>query len=46
MKIKKKILSLALAGTMALDLMPGMTMTALADDDTSCTLTIPSTLSV
>lgn len=47
MKIKKRILSLALAGTMALGLMPGMTMTALADGDTSTyTLTIPSTLSV
>ena len=46
MKIKKKILSLALAGTMALGLMPGMTMTALADGDTSYTLTIPSTLRV
>ena len=46
MKIKKKILSLALAGTMALGLMPGMTMTALADGDTSYTLTIPSTLTV
>ena len=46
MKIKKKILSLALAGTMALGLMPGMTMTALADGDTSYTLTIPSELTV
>ena len=46
MKIKKRILSLALAGTMALGLMPGMTMTALADGDTSYTLTIPSTLTV
>ena len=46
MKIKKRILSLALAGTMALGLMLGMTMTALADDTTSYTLTIPSTLSV
>ena len=46
MKIKKKILSLALAGTMALGLMPGMTMTALADGDTSYTLVIPSTLTV
>ena len=46
MKIKKRILSLALAGTMALGLMPGMTMTALADGDTSYTITIPSTLSV
>ena len=48
MKIKKRILSLALAGTMALGLMPGMSMTALAaDGDTSTyTLTIPSTLTV
>lgn len=46
MKIKKRIFSLALASTMALGLMPGMTMTALADDDTSYTLTIPSTLTV
>ena len=46
MKIKKRILSLALAGTMALGLMSGMTMTALADDTTSYTLTIPSTLNV
>lgn len=46
MKIKKRIFSLALAGTMALGLMPGMTMTALADGDTSYTLTIPSTLTV
>lgn len=47
MKIKKRILSLALAGTMVLGLMPGMSMTALAaDGDTSYTLTIPSTLNV
>ena len=47
MKIKKRILSLALAGTMALGLMPGMTMTAFADEPTtSYTLTIPSTLTV
>ena len=46
MKIKKRIFSLALAGTMALGLMPGMTMTAFADGDTSYTLTIPSTLNV
>ena len=46
MKIKKRILSLALAGTMALGLMPGMTMTALTDGGTSYTLTIPSTLTV
>ncbi len=47
MKIKKRILSLALAGAMTLGLMPGMSATALASDgDTSYTLTIPSTLSV
>ena len=46
MKIKKRILSLALAGTMALGLMSGMSMTALADGTTSYTLTIPSTLTV
>ena len=46
MKIKKRILSLALAGTMALGLMSGMSMTALADGDISYTLTLPSTLSV
>ena len=46
MKIKKRLLSLALAATMALGLMSGMSMTALADGDTSYTLTIPSTLSV
>ncbi|SDW15309.1 hypothetical protein SAMN05216391_102134 [Lachnospiraceae bacterium KHCPX20] len=47
MKIKKRILSLALAGTMALGLMQGMSMTALAEGDTSTyTLTIPSTLTV
>ena len=47
MKIKKKILSLALAGTMALGLMPGMTTTALAADNVSTyTLQIPSTLNV
>lgn len=47
MKIKKRILSLALAGTMALGLMPGMSMMALAEGDTSTyTLTIPSTLTV
>ena len=44
MKIKKRLLSLALAATMALGLMSGMSMTALAD--TTYTLTIPSTLSV
>ena len=46
MKIKKRLLSLALPGVMVLGLMPGMTMTALADGDTSYTLTIPSTLTV
>ena len=46
MKIKKRILSFALAGTMALGLITGMTMTALADGDTTYTLTIPSTLNV
>ena len=47
MKIKKRILSFALAGTMALGLMPGMNMTALAaEGDTTYTLTIPSTLTV
>jgi len=47
MKIKKRILSLSLAGTMALGLMPGMNTTALAaTGDTSYTLTIPSTLTV
>ena len=47
MKIKKRILSIALAGTMALGLVPGMTMTALAaEGDTSYTLTIPSVLNV
>ena len=47
MKIKKRLLSLALSGVMVLGLMPGMTMTALADEDTSTyTLTIPYTLTV
>ena len=48
MKIKKRLLSLVLAGTMALGLIPGMSITALAEDgDTSTyTLTIPSTLTV
>ena len=47
MKIKKRILSFALAGTMALGLMSGMSVTALADGDTSTyTLAIPSTLTV
>jgi len=47
MKIKKRILSLALAGTMALGLLPGMSLTAYAaDGDTTYTITIPSTLTV
>ena len=47
MKIKKRLLSLALSGAMVLGLMPGMTMTALAADDVSTyTLQIPSTLNV
>ena len=47
MMIKKKILSLTLAGIMALGLMPGMTTTALAADNVSTyTLQIPSTLNV
>ena len=47
MEIKERLLSLALATTMALGLMSGMRMTALADGDTTTyTLTIPSTLTV
>lgn len=46
MKIKKRLLSLALSGVMVLGLMPGMSLTALADGGTSYTLTIPSTLTV
>ena len=46
MKIKKRLLSLALSGAMMLGLMPGMTMTALADGGTTYTITIPSTLNV
>ena len=46
MKIKKRLLSLALSGVMMLGLMPGMTMTALADGGTTYTITIPSTLTV
>ena len=46
MKIKKRLLSLALSGVMVLGLMPGMSMTALAEGDTSYTLVIPSTLNV
>ena len=47
MKIKKRLLSLALSGAMMLGLMPGMNMTALAADNVSTyTLQIPSTLNV
>ena len=46
MKIKKRLLSLALSGVMALGLMPGMNMTALADGGTTYTITIPSSLTV
>ncbi len=47
MKIKKRILSLALAGTMTLGLLQGMSMTALAEGDTSTyTIDIPSALTV
>ena len=46
MKIRKTLLSLALSGVMVLGLMPGMTMTALADGGTTYTITIPSTLTV
>ena len=47
MKIRKILLSLTLSGMMVLGLMPGMSMTALADGSTSTyTVTIPSTLSV
>ena len=46
MKIKKRLLSLALSGVMVLGLMPGMSLTALAEGDTSYTITIPSTLTV
>ena len=47
MKIKKRILSLALAGALTLGLLPAFSSPALAaDGDTSYTLTIPSTLSV
>ena len=42
MKIRKTLLSLALSGTMALGLLPGMAAYA----DSSYTLTIPSTLNV
>ena len=47
MKIKKRLLSLALSGAMVLGLMPGMSMTALAADNVSTyILQIPSTLTV
>ena len=46
MKIKKRLLSLALSGVMVLGLMPGMNMTALADGGTTYTITIPSSLTV
>jgi len=47
MKIKKRILSLALAGTLTLGLLPAFSSPALAaEGDTSYTLTIPSTLTV
>ena len=47
MKIKKRLLSLALSGVMVLGLIPGMSMTAFADDNVSTyTLQIPSTLNV
>ena len=47
MKIKKRILSIALAGALTLGLLPAFSSPALAaDGDTSYTLTIPSTLSV
>ena len=47
MKIKKRILSLALAGALTLALLPAFSSPALAaEGDTSYTLTIPSTLNV
>lgn len=47
MKIRKILLSLTLSGAMVLGLMPGMRMTAQADEvETSYILTIPSTLTV
>lgn len=47
MKIKKRILSIALAGALTLGLLPALSSPALAaDGDTSYTLTIPSTLTV
>lgn len=46
MKIRKTLLSLVLTCAMALGLLSGMTMTALADGTTSYTITIPATLTV
>ena len=48
MKIKKRILSLALAGALTLGLLPAFSSPALATDGstTTYTLTIPSTLTV
>ena len=47
MKIKKRMLSIALAGALTLGLLPAFSSPALAaDGDTSYTLTIPSTLNV
>ena len=47
MKIRKILLSLALSGAMVLGLMPSMTMTALAaENSTDYTVTIPATLTV
>ena len=42
----KKLASLALAGALTLGLLPALSAPALADGDTSYTLTIPSTLTV
>ena len=47
MKIKKKILSLALAGALTMGLLPAFPSPALAaEEDSTYTITIPSTLSV
>ena len=47
MKIRKILLSLTLSGAMVLGLMPGMSMTAQADEsETSYILTIPAALTV
>ncbi len=46
MKIKKKTLSLVLAGALTLGLLPALSAPALADGDSSYTLTVPSTLNV